>query len=416
MRMTATFALNQLITHGFGVYLFAALVALLQNSVGITHWHLALIGALSQLSYLAGAMLMGAFGDRLDSGRSMLVTGSVISVSLLSMAWLENPVLIVAVLTLMSACAAISWSSLAELTTRYGDPQYHSTNLSTAASGTAWGFSLNGLLLLMLVPQFGWRSGWIVTGLLALLTVVLTFFMLRALNRQHRKPNPLNEESETHSVVLGGEHFSTNLSGLSARQLLRTVFRERTAFLASVICLGFGFSSVIFSTWLNTYLAELELPATLGGYSWTAAGLTGMAAGFLMGKLADRKGHGSAMLIGFAAFTLSLLAFQYAPQKFVTLVGFGYGLMYFPMWGIVLGWVSRKYSARVTMQMNSVTIVCFGVGGALGNLIAGSIQQVQGSLVDVYRMITIIALLLTMIAAYIWLTERTLKKPAAEAV
>ena len=162
MRMTATFALNQLITHGFGVYLFAALVALMQNSVGITHWHLALIGALSQLSYLAGAMLMGAFGDRLDSGRSMLVTGSVISVSLLSMAWLENPVLIVAVLTLMSACAAISWSSLAELTTRYGDPQYHSTNLSTAASGTAWGFSLNGLLLLMLVPQFGWRSGWIV--------------------------------------------------------------------------------------------------------------------------------------------------------------------------------------------------------------------------------------------------------------
>ncbi|SFG80559.1 hypothetical protein SAMN05216175_11449 [Neptunomonas qingdaonensis] len=131
-----------------------------------------------------------------------------------------------------------------------------------------------------------------------------------------------------------------------------------------------------------------------------------MIAGFLTGKLADSKGHGIALLIVFGGFSSGLFAFVYDPAYFAVFAGFGYGLMYFPMWGIVAGWVNQHYSSTATMQINGIGMVTFGLGGALGNLMAGFIQDISGSLERVYWVIAIDALLLVVLALYIYLTEQ----------
>lgn len=394
MRMTATLGINQIISHGFGLFLFAALVPMMQTSIEISHWHLAAIGALTQLSYLGGAMLLGLIGHRVNSGRLLLATGALTSVLLFAMATLNDPMAILLVLTVLAASAAISWGSIVELITRYGRRESCATSLATASSGTAWGFGLNGLLILLVVPLFGWRSGWVLAGVLGTLTLLLSISLLRSLKK--RTANAVIEESA---------------DAMSALQLFGTILRERTAFCACLICFMVGFSTMPFSTWLNTYLAELALPPALGGFTWTVTGLTGMAAGFTIGKLADRKGHALALLIVFGGFALSLLAFSFSPARFAAVAGFGYGLMYFPMWGIIAGWVSKKYGSKATMQINGIGMVTFGLGGALGNLIAGFIQQSSGSLSGVYALITVLAGLLTLLAAYIYLTERPFTEP-----
>ncbi|RTE66021.1 MFS transporter [Amphritea opalescens] len=395
MRMTTTFGINQIISHGFGVFLFAALVPMMQESIAISHWYLATIGALTQLSYLGGAMLLGLIGHRIDSGRLLLMTGTLTSVLLLTMATLDDPILILLVLTGLAASAAISWGAIVELITRYAHPSFCSTCLSSASSGTAWGYGLNGLLILLIVPLLSWRSGWLLAGILGSATLVLTFFLLVQLKQRPVAPS------------------SDSQAALPARQLFRLILRERAAFFACLICFMVGFATMPFSTWLNTYLAELMLPPALGGYTWTVSGVTCMAAGFLSGKLADRKGHGTALLIIFGGFALGQLAFMYDPATFAILAGFGYGLMYFPMWGVIAGWVNQHYSSTATMQINGIGMVTFGLGGALGNLLAGLIQARSGSLAGVYWIITADALLLVAIAAYIYLTELP-KIPLAE--
>ncbi len=80
--------------------------------------------------------------------------------------------------------------------------------------------------------------------------------------------------------------------------------------------------------------------------------------------------------------------------------------MYFPMWGIVAGWVSKQYGSNATMQINGIGMVTFGLGGALGNLVAGVVRESSGSLEGVYVMITGLAIMLTCAAGYICLTER----------
>lgn len=388
MRMTTTFGINQIISHGFGVFLFAALVPMMKESIAISHWHLATIGALTQLSYLGGAMLLGLLGHRVASEWLVLVTGTITSVLLFVMATLDDPMMVLLVLTCMAACAAISWGAIVELITRNARPALCSTCLSSASSGTAWGYGLNGLLILLVVPLLGWRSGWLLAGMLGAVTVIITIFLLKNL-KQRAVTKPLN-----------------TTTALSARQLFHTIARERAAFFACLICFMVGFATMPFSTWLNTYLAELMLPPALGGYTWTMAGVTGMIAGFLSGKLADSKGHGVALLIVFGGFALGLFAFVYDPAYFAVFAGFGYGLMYFPMWGIVAGWVNQHYSSTATMQINGIGMVTFGLGGALGNLMAGFIQDSSGSLEKVYWVIALDALLLVGLALYIYLTER----------
>ncbi|SBT17958.1 Major Facilitator Superfamily protein [Marinomonas gallaica] len=393
MRMAITFGFNQVISHGFGLFLFAALVPLMQESIDITSWHLATIGALTQLSYLGGAMILGIIGHRMDSGRLLIGTGILTSCLLFSMAWLNDPLIITCVLTVMAASAAISWGGIVEMVTSYGRLDRTSTNLSIASSGTAWGYSLNGLIILLVVPIFGWRSGWIAASVFGLITLFATITLLR-----HMRQN-----KEEHDIEV--------TFAMTSRQLFATVFKERTAFLSCLVLFLVGLSTMTFSTWLNTFLAQLNLPAALGGYTWSVIGMTGMVVGFFAGKLADSKGHGIALLIIFGAFALGLLAFTYDPARFVLLAGLGYGLMYFPIWGIVAGWVSKHYSSKATMQINGIGMVTFGLGGALGNLAAGAINEFTGSLMNVYWLITAMGCVLFVLAAYIYLSDR---KPVDE--
>ncbi|WP_439888463.1 MFS transporter [Pseudomonas sp. MBLB4123] len=386
MRMPTTFGMNQIVSHGFGMFLFAALMPFMREAIEISAWQLATIGALTQVAYLAGAMLLGTLGHRLGTGRLVLLTGIFSSTLLLCMAQLRDPLLITLTLTCLAASAAISWGCIVEIVSRCARAEQRSTYLSCASSGTAWGYALNGLLILVVVPLLGWQASWQVAGLFGLLVVALTWHMLRDL-----KAAPAEAVEGLVPVD----------AAIPTSRLFATIIGERTALFACLICLLVGFTTMPFSYWLNSYLDELSLPAALGGYTWATVGGTGMVAGFITGKLADRRGHGTALMVIFSGFALGLLAFVADPGKFALVAGFGYGLMYFPMWGIVAGWVNQHHSSTATMQISGICMVTFGLGGTLGNLLAGYIRESTGSLHDVFLVLSAASLLLVALAVVI---------------
>ena len=68
-------------------------------------------------------------------------------------------------------------------------------------------------------------------------------------------------------------------NSLSIPALLKTVMFEPLARFTCLICFCVCFSTIPFANWLNIYLAELGLPADLGGYTWSAIGISGMVPG-----------------------------------------------------------------------------------------------------------------------------------------
>ncbi|WP_217645590.1 MFS transporter [Oceanisphaera psychrotolerans] len=375
--------MNQIVSHGFGMFLFAALVPLMRESISLSHWHLAAIGALTQLAYLGGAMLIGLLGHRLGTARLSLMTGTLTTALLFTMSQLENPLFITLVLTCLAASAAISWGTIVEIISRHARAEQRSTYLSAASSGTAWGYGLNGLMILLVVPVLGWQHSWQIAGGMGILVVGMTWYLLNNLKKPLTTTAALPE------------------SNIPASRLLATICGERTAMFACLICFLVGFTTMPFSNWLNTYLDQLALPAALGGYTWTTVGITGMVAGVVTGWLADRNGHGVALMVIFSGFALGLLAFVYDPARFALVAGFGYGLMYFPMWGILAGWIGQTYSSTATMQISGICMVTFGLGGTLGNLLAGYLRDTTGTLDAVFLTLAAASVLLVMLALWI---------------
>ncbi|MGG2396931.1 MFS transporter [Pseudomonas sp. SH1-B] len=383
MRMPTTFGMNQIVSHGFGMFLFAALLPFMREAIGFSPWQLAIIGALTQLAYLGGALLLGTLGHRIGTSRLALVTGITSSGLLFLMSQLRDPLTITLVLTCLAASAAISWGCIVEIVSRCARAEDRATYLSCASSGTAWGYAINGLLILLVVPALGWQTSWQLASLFGVLVVCLTWHLLK-----HLKTLPTTC-TDSHEAMI------------APRRLLAIVLGERTALIACLICLLVGFTTMPFSYWLNTYLDELGLPATLGGYTWAMVGGSGMIAGLVIGKLADRKGHGAALALIFGGFAMGLWAFAHDPGRWALFAGFGYGLMYFPMWGIVAGWVNCRYSSTATMQISGICMVAFGLGGALGNLLAGYVRENIGSLQGVFFGLAGASLLLVLLALII---------------
>jgi len=230
------------------------------------------------------------------------------------------------------------------------------------------------------VPALGWQGSWQIAALIGGVVITLTWRLLANISDDVSSPDaPIDPM-------------------IPVSKLLTTIIKERTALFACMMCFLVGFSTMPFANWLNTYLAELGLPTDVGGYTWSIVGISGMIAGLFAGRIADRMGHAVALLIIFSGFAISLLIFIYDPMRFAFVAGFGYGLMYFPVWGVLAGWVRLHYSSTATMQISSICMVTSGLGGALGNILAGYIRDTTGSLVIVYMIVTASVLLLVILA------------------
>ncbi|WP_191600589.1 MFS transporter [Marinomonas algicola] len=400
MFMAFVFALNQILSHGFGLFLFAALVPLMRETIAISHWHLALVGALTQIAYLLGALLLGAVGHRIGTAKLSIMTGILTSSLLFSLSVIEEPVVIIALLTILAASAAMSWGTIVEIISRYAQRQHRSTYLATASSGTAWGYAINGGLILLVAPLVGWQASWLFASLYGVFVVCLTCYLLVKLK---------SEKTERLDKGVSGSNLEPNQNALSFGLLMNTIRHHRVAFFSCLICFLVGFATMPFSNWLNTYLDSLGLSSDLGGYTWAIAGVSGMFAGVLVGKLADKKSHAYSLLSIFSVFFVCILFFLYDAALFAPLAGFGYGLMYFPMWGVVAGWVGQSFGATATMQINGICMVTFGLGGTLGNVIAGYIFELTHSLNLVFVLIAIDAFLLVLLGSWImWQQKRRL--------
>ncbi|MDI3325553.1 MFS transporter [Pontibacterium granulatum] len=394
MKMTVILGSNQVLSHGFGVFLFAALFPFMRDTLGLTHWHLAAVGIATQAAYLSGALSVGFLGRYFTPEKLILMAGGGSSLLLLSLSFTSSPLLLIPVLSLLAFSAAVCWSGIVGLISQHVAEDRAALSLAAAGSGTAWGYGINGLILIWWVPIWGWQSAWVMVAGVGAAVVLVTIQMMRSLPA-HASPCQNYKLAESETAVL------------STRQLFRAFLTERRAFLSCLIYFLIGLCCITFSSWLNAYLDELGQSETLAGPTWTMLGVSGMVAGITAGWLADRKGHVTALLIMSLGFAFGLAAFSYDPVEYALVVGAGYGLMYFPVWGIVSSWVAQRYSPIATMQLSGLGMVASALGGSAGNLAAGYIQNLTGSLSFLYLVLAVAGAAMVCVTGFMaWQQQR----------
>ena len=382
MYMAIVFAFNQVVSHGFGLFLFAAVVPFMQQSTEITFWHIGIAGAATQVAYLLGASLLGIIGSAVSMRKVSIATGTLAPIILLFISFLSDPLMIIVALVLLALSASMSWGAIVEIVSRHAPDNRRSTYLSSASSGTAWGYGIIGLVIIWLVPILGWEISWRFASVFGLLVLIATILMFKKLG----KATSNNE----HKVV--SVKFSDFLKG--------TLIQKR-ALLACTLFFFIGITTMPFSTWLNSYIAELKLPMEMAGVSWTTVGVTGMFAGVILGGFADKYGNSLAILILFLVFGASQIAFNLNPASMLLMACIGYGVMYFPVWGVVAGWLNETFDSLSTMRISGFCMLTFGVGGATGNVIMGLIKENTASLQLGFSLLSYLSLGMILIAIYI---------------
>ncbi|HWT98432.1 MAG TPA: MFS transporter, partial [Terriglobales bacterium] len=183
LEITLFFTAFVAVTYGFGIYLFAALVPDMRQSLGFGYGTVGLATGIAQAGFLVASLLSGVLAPVI--GTSRLIFGSVIlsGIGLLLMSRLSGAGEMTVVLTLMGAAAASVWVPMVGVCQQVIPARHHGKALGLMSSGTSYGVFVNGLIVPPLLTSFGWPSVWLTTGVLTSLLLLATLWRLRGLDR-----------------------------------------------------------------------------------------------------------------------------------------------------------------------------------------------------------------------------------------
>ena len=338
------------------IYYCQPLLGVMATAFGVGTGAVTAVAAATQLGYATGLLLIAPLADSLER-KTLIVTTTAVSAL---------------VLAGVALCPTVSWLTVAsyglgiagvtpQLVVPYAagmvPPERRGRTVGAVMSGLLVGILLSRTLSGLVAAHAGWRAVyWLACGVMLALAGVLA--ILLPVQRPARRI-PYGE-------LLG------SLPPLLARE---PVLRRH----ALIGALGFGAFSAFWTT-LSFHLASLP-----GHYGSETAGLFGLigAAGALAaivsGRLADRIGpkplNGAALGMAALSFALMAVAGRSLAGLAAGVVGMDAGVQ-----GSQISNQARVYAlpADLRNRLNSVYMVCYFLGGALGSTLGSRAWTAAG--------------------------------------
>jgi predicted MFS family arabinose efflux permease len=344
----ATMAIAAAVTAA-NLYYCQPLLSQIARSLHMTARETADIPMLTQVGYAAGLLLFAPLGDMVERRRLVTVLLLIVTVSLLGTASAPNAWVLLAT-SLITGMFTVVPQVMAPMASALSKPQ---------AQGRAVGIVMGGMLIGILLARtvagfvgtwFGWRAMYAVAAVM----MVAMAAMLRA----------MLPVSRPDARIRYGDLLSSLIP------LARTLPSLRQAAIMSGLAFG------AFSAYWTTLVFFLETPPYHYGAQMAGllglAGVTGALAAPAVGLVSDRGyprlASGCALLIGMLAFGL-LWTFG------GTIAGLAIGGIVLDL-GTQANLISNQTRVYRLMpearnRINTVFMVTYFVGGALGTFLAG---------------------------------------------
>lgn len=347
---------------GFSRMSYGLFLPVIQRVLGGTYGELEMLGALNFVGYFIGTLFLPIVLSRvpISTRRLNWIASILLGITMMGSGLSGNLAQLGTWRLLIGLFSAVSTVLVLALTLDRIQP-----NQRGVASGLIWmggsaGIMVSGLTApAVMAPghPVAWRIAWIAMGVFGVLSAAGYEVLLQ--RTPHR-----SEETHTGSSAApaGREKSKGRPRGLSDRKLL---------FLALCYFL-YGWSYIVYFTFLIPYLASYGVPSLDAGLVWSAIGFAGMFNGFLAGKAIDRWPSGFTLSAGLAIGTAGA-AFVLTDHFTITLVG-----------GVLLGVVTmfsppvmtsallrRELSAASYAGVLSSFTALFAAGQMIGPLVGG---------------------------------------------
>ena len=217
----------------------------------------------------------------------------------------------------------------------------------------------------------GWRSGWLILGLITLVIALISALLLR------------NDPAESGRAPFGqkqhlpsGKNASREKSG-----------KERVLVHLGLLHFLFGITYIVYGTFIvTTMVEELSFPEARAGLFWAGVGFfsifSGVGFGLLSDRISRRGGLAAVFLVQTASYLLAGLASGSPVLLFLSVVLYGLSVWAVPT--IMAAAVSDHFGVSRAARAFSAVTLFFAVGQTLSTGAAGLIGEATGSFTSAY--------------------------------
>jgi MFS family permease len=383
---------------GIGRFAFGMLLPSMAASLKLSYAQIGYISTGNFIGYLASVLLCAPIARRIGSRRLIFAALVIIAVSmaLIGLARSFDAVLALYCITGLGSGAANV--PMMGLITAWFDRSIRGKASGLVVIGSGFAIILSGRLIPyvngMMGPE-GWRTNWLILAGMVAAIAAISLLVLR------------DRPAERGLLPLGSDTPAFVPDTASPLPAQVNIYRSRPLYLLGAIYFLFGYTYVIYATFIVTTLVrERGFSEAIAGNFWSWVGFLSLFSGPVFGTLSDKIGRRAGLMIVFSLQMLAyLLVAANLPPLFLYLsIGF-FGICAWSIPSIMIAAVSEYVGPEKALAAFGFITFIFGFGQITGPSIAGIMAERTGSFSSSFFMAAALAAAAIILAGY-------LKRPA----
>ncbi|MBI5634337.1 MAG: MFS transporter [Nitrospirae bacterium] len=366
---------------GFGRFALGMLLPSMGATLQLSYSQMGYISTANFLGYLASVLVSGHIavkaGPRMVIFFSLLLVG--LSMALVSRAASFPHVMVLYTLTGIGSGATNV--PVMGLVSAWFKAKKRGKAAGFVVIGSGFAIMLSGKLIPYInsvTGAEGWRTSWLIlSGIVTVIAIIGVIFLR---NRpQDKGLLPVGTEDTT--------------AGQTKPKPLINVYKEGMIYYLGIIYFLFGYTYVIYATFIVTTLVkERGFSESVAGNFWAWVGFLSLFSGPVFGTLSDRLGRKAGLIMVFSLQTLAyLLVASGLPGVFLYLSIFFFGLVAWSIPSIMAAAVGDYVGARNAPAAFGLVTFIFGFGQIAGPSVAGILAEKTGSFSSSFLMAAALA-------------------------
>jgi len=363
---------------GFGRFALGMLLPSMAATLNLSYSQMGFISTGNFLGYLVAVLISGFFAVRIGSRKLVFISLLVIGVSMLLISRASSFICLLVLYTITGMGSGASNVPMMGLVASWFTRKMRGRAAGFIVIGSGFAIVLSGKLIPFINKIYGsegWRTNWMILGIAVIMISFLCLLLLR------------NRPEEKGLMPVGSDGTeSSQPSGLGRPG--SSIYREKVVYLLGAIYFLFGYTYVIYATFIVTTLVqERGFSESVAGNFWSWVGLLSLFSGPVFGTLSDKLGRKTGLIMVFSLQMLSyLLVASGLPDTFLYLSIFCYGIVAWSIPSIMVA-ATGDYvgTERAVAAFGFITFI-FGFGQITGPAIAGVLAEQAGSFTSSFYM------------------------------
>jgi len=375
-----------LLSHGFGRMSYSVILPSMKDGLALTYTQVGLIGTANFVGYLCLAVIGGFLATRFGKRRLIFISLLVMGVSLFATGLSESFTSAFSARLITGLGNGGSYIPAMALPAAWFAARKRGLATGIETIGTGIGLSITGLMLPYFIGMYGkegWRYAWFLLGALVFVLSFVCYALLR------------DDPKEKGLTMYGGDEQRKNNSTVTFFSAFKEVIGQKEIWKLGSIYFMYGFSYVIYFTFLIAYLTkEMGLTPKSAGAVFAVLGFFGIFSGVIWGAISDVVGRRYGAMFAYITLAISYLVLAFWKDS----VGFYlsaiiFGLAFSAIPAIMAAAAGDQIGGGSAPAALGFITLFFGVGQALGPALAGWTKDTTGTFTYAFIIAAVVSLI-----------------------